>query len=751
MLPAQDPIALVECGPRPVGPDRESVTPHKLSLLALVQQYSESRQQLDAPLTARQRKDTCLLLLQLLQGPELDGARLLVQLRRRLPPEQLSGLCRRLQRLRDAGVEGLSELVAGVKQLIAEAGPRRLAVSCSSVVGFFVRRMVLAFTRLPFHEVTRVYAEFAAYHAAGRFPDGAEEPPVPTMADSADCMDLGDVSDAAVVSIGGDDEEQADDSCSWVGQRPSRRQAELLVSTQMELLQTNERRALPPAQLQEVTSRLLRDNPDLAEAHFLSFLNCLRSSELCGAVHSLYHSFDRMGAGGDEPSRGLRYAALSLASLHARFGHRGAALAALREAVTMSQDSNDSRCLQQALTWLYKLTDDEEARQRLMRHAIAKSGELDLHELASLGVQNYTEMMARRGAKPTEAFEQLAISDQINCQHSLPALLASAYSVRSALCSLYGRPGLAHLCSQLLLCIDTSGSGRHGAPVCGEPVALAAGTVARHLAGQGEYARAEQVLSWAAEQFPPAGAEARLVRQQWLEMEAERALLAGRCESAQEAATALTALDPASGRLRRAQLHLLRGEPAECEQLLAQLLAAQPPPVPERLVQLLLLRAELRAASADYAGAAEPLLAALAECQRRRLRGARCSVLLRLAAVQLQLGLRGPAAQLAEKLALPLLTHGSLHERARLYLLRARCLLAEEPPRRRDALPLLEEAAHLLTRLQAWLLLKTVFHLRAVTFHELDERAERNTAASQYRQLMAQHPTLDGVHLMRIS
>ena len=518
----------------------------------------------------------------------------------------------------------------------------------------------------------------------------------------------------------------------------------------MELLQTNERRALPPAQLQEVTARLLSDNPDLAEAHFLSFLNCMRVGELCGAIHSLYHSFDRMGAAGDEPSRGLRYAALSLASLHARFGHRGAALAALREAVTMSQDGNDSRCLQQALTWLYKLTDDEEARQGLMRHAIAKSGELDLHELASLGVQNYTEMMARRGAKPADALEQLARSDQINCQHSLPALLASAYAVRSALCSLYGRPGLATLCSQLLLCMDT-GAGRHGTPVCGEPVALAAGTLARHLAGQGEYARADQVLSWAADQFAPSGAEARLVRKQWLELEAERALLAGRCEPAQEAAAALTALDPAAGRLRRAQLHLLRGEPAECERLLAELLAAQPPPVPEQRVQLLLLRAELRAASADYAGAAEPLLTALAECRRRRLRGARCSVLLRLAAVQLQLGLRRPAAQLAERLALPLLTHGSLQERARLHLLRARCLLAERPARRREALPLLEESARLLTRLQAWLLLKTVLHLRAVIFHELDERAERNAAASQYRQLVTQHPTLDGVHLLRVS
>ncbi|XP_037084858.1 anaphase-promoting complex subunit 5-like [Pollicipes pollicipes] len=441
--------------------------------------------------------------------------------------------------------------MAGVDLLTADQGARRPAVAPSSVVGFFVRRMSLALARLPFHEVTRVFAEFAAYHAAGDFP------PVGAAAEPDD-MELGP-EPAEDVAGNDDNGPPPDDSCSWAGQRPSRRQAELLVSTQMELLQTNEKLALPPAPLQEVAARLLRDNPDLAEAHFLSFLNCLRVGELCGAVHSLYHSFDRMGAAaGGEPSRGLRYAALSLAALHARFGHRRAALAAIREAVTMSQDGNDSVCLQEALTWLYKLADDDETRGSLMRHAISKSGELQLHELASLGVQNYTELMAQCGARPADAFQQLARSDQINCQHSLPALLASGYAVRAALCALYGRPGLASLCGQLLLCLDTAGAGPHSAPVCGEPVALAAGQLARQLAAHGHYARADQ-------------------------------------------------------------------------------------------------------------------------------------------------------------------------------------------------LPLLDESARLLGQLEAWLLLKTVLHMRAVTWHELGDRDERNAAASQYRQLVTQHPTLDGRHLLRVT
>jgi len=63
--------------------------------------------------------------------------------------------------------------------------------------------------------------------------------------------------------------------------------------------------------------------------HYLSYLNCLRVKEFCGASDSLFHCFDRnsfvsdsKGNNQDEKSRGFRYAALNLAVLHAQFGHK---------------------------------------------------------------------------------------------------------------------------------------------------------------------------------------------------------------------------------------------------------------------------------------------------------------------------------------------------------------------------------------------------------------------------------------------
>lgn len=44
-----------------------------------------------------------------------------------------------------------------------------------------------------------------------------------------------------------------------------------------------------------------------------------------------------------------RFAALHLAQLHFKFGHKNAALAATREAVDLSQLAGDTSCLQHAM------------------------------------------------------------------------------------------------------------------------------------------------------------------------------------------------------------------------------------------------------------------------------------------------------------------------------------------------------------------------------------------------------------------
>lgn len=107
----------------------------------------------------------------------------------------------------------------------------------------------------------------------------------------------------------------------------SRRQAELFIASQAALLSGNEEKAFNPKDLNIHIRNLLKTNPDLAEAHFLNYLNYLRVKEFCGAIRSLYHCFDRnvlIDSKGnvDEKSKGFRFAALNLAVLHFHFGHK---------------------------------------------------------------------------------------------------------------------------------------------------------------------------------------------------------------------------------------------------------------------------------------------------------------------------------------------------------------------------------------------------------------------------------------------
>lgn len=93
----------------------------------------------------------------------------------------------------------------------------------------------------------------------------------------------------------------------------------------------------------------------------MSYLNCLRVNEYCGALDSLYHCFDRLAPLENRPTtddklRTFRYAALNLAALHAQFGYKELSQLALKEAIMLAQEAGDNVCLQLAHSWVYYLT-----------------------------------------------------------------------------------------------------------------------------------------------------------------------------------------------------------------------------------------------------------------------------------------------------------------------------------------------------------------------------------------------------------
>ena len=148
--------------------------------------------------------------------------------------------------------------------------------------------------------------------------------------------------------------------------------------------------------------------PNLPQAYFLRYLNCLGHQEYEGATESLHQYFDyalhlhdvkvnniQKGPDGEYiniPRRGRRhkivvqYAVLNLAAMQFHFGRLEEALLAVNETIRVAQQNGDHRCVTLALSWLYRIkaAQRDVRAPRLLKRCIERSSELKLNELNQL-------------------------------------------------------------------------------------------------------------------------------------------------------------------------------------------------------------------------------------------------------------------------------------------------------------------------------------------------------------------------------
>ena len=507
---------------------------------------------------------------------------------------------------------------------------------------------------------------------------------------------------------------------SFIPNRMTRTQAELYIANQVELLQSSEANAHNPEQIDQLTQAILRDNPDLSQAHFLSYLNCLRVKDYCEAINNLRKCFsgtsalanksqlDYMQSGSltniEDSNRGYRYAALNIAALHARFNHKEEATAALREAIMMAQESNDHVCLQHALSWLYRIQPEAE-RLKLIERCISKSQELGLSYLQSLGEQALSLFTAIVGlSSPSVVMDILTRSDMLNCQHSITELVTSSYSQKSAFWSMYGRSHMSSTLSQLLLNLDNTGhrltGKRKGSEVVyatGEATAISLSNLIRHLHDQGQEKLVDKLIRLAKYLFND---ESSICGEIWrytsLQVEFERSLFETNWPKASatiaetEAFCTISTNSPgyADKNIRletlfmRLQLNIYRGDAeaaANIRKTIFQDLTGSDEKtklIPQQQVRLLLFDAEIACMTNSYSTAIPPLLEAAAVCDKNNLEFHRAIIALHTGHIQLQIGLLSKALYFVRKSLPIILSHGSLFECGRAKLLLAKCIVA---------------------------------------------------------------------------
>ena len=747
----------------PAPAPREHITPHRLAVVLLVREYCQLRAGLGL-VSPAERSGACLLVLGLVQAPDLALAALCAKVEAGVPAGLAAAWAAGVARLQHEGVAGVMDLVASIEKLLASDSGCH--VSRASVLGLLLRRVYLTFDRLTFSEVSGLRQQVETYYTAGRAALARLLEEEGEQADSLGDMSLDCDASAAEFRLpsllAAAPPAMAQEELATAG--VSRRQADLLIAQQASLLQTAECAALPPAELQAEVARILASCPALPEAHFLSYLNCLRVRDVAGAEHALYASFaqpaDRLApkASQEEVSKGFRYAALNLAAFHSRLGHTEEAMAGVREATTMAQEAADHTCLQHVLSLLYRTVGGEE-RRRLVERCIGRCSDLSLSYLASLGIQAASQHALATAAGPEQVLELLTRSDVLNCQHSIAELQAVSYMCKAAAWGQYGRPGLAASLAQLLLQTNTADPARAGNHYSGEPTAIALATVALRLESAGHPAPADLVLAQADRLFPPARSEYSKIiaagRQRLLLWRATAQLDWTRALAAVELLEAVDAPDAA---LLRAELCFKQGRAVEAREGVQAVLRAAP--AAEVLVRALLLLADIHCWSGDPAGAVEQLVRGAEAARAARLQLLHSQARLQLAHCQLLLGCHQAAAA-ARRCLPPLLAHGSLVDASRAWLLAARARVAAShgapPPERRAELL---QGAAMVSRAKEGLscagdvvrvkdclyLLARLYHHLALhqvptsPFHHFTISQERNMAAQQYKKLEDLYP-----------
>ncbi|XP_067002288.2 anaphase-promoting complex subunit 5 isoform X2 [Anabrus simplex] len=719
------------------------------------------------PVPPQVRRDFCMLVLKLIQCPDMelrDLHDLLHGNKYILLEEHLKTFHANMEDIYKNGVGSIGGVMQNVKQLMVEPSPLQPAVYKTSIIGLYLRRIVVYFDKLSFSQVVSIYQSFRKYYERAAMKKGVVECKDDTLSSGHEVeMSLCDATspcpESSEISQSSDKiivETKLERGC-W-----SRRQAELFIAQQASLIQTDEMSALPPPQLQEKITDLLLANSECGEAHYLSYLNCLRVKEFAGAIHSLFHAFDRntlisegKTANQEEKNKGFRYAELNLAMLFAQFSHRQEALSALKEAIMLAHDMNDCVCLQYALAWLYKLTYDN--KEGLIERSITKSSDLNLSYLTSLAIQSYAQYAGSSGGKPSLVFDLLMKSDVLNCQHSMIDLLSNSYAQKAALWCLYGKTEMASLSSQLLLHLNTSNPTQGLVAYNGEAICVAICNVVNILAEQGEYHLASRILYNAQERFPHEPMAHSWIFSQQLLCFTE-AIHNGKWQDAEQAIAHLAAIDKGECHLRRAELQIAKSNypaAADCVNAVLEycrLHAKEDYNCLSLRVRALILAAELQCcsnvATSAPTGAISLLTSALAITQIHFLDYLTAIVSLHLAKLQLQMGLPNQALKLINESLLVILSHGSYFDQARALVLYAECKVAAAanlPEEARnsailEAIQMLNKSKSNFLKVEAYSRVKDVLYLQVLLYNELGYVSERKKCALEFRQWDGQYP-----------
>ncbi|KAK2902414.1 anaphase-promoting complex subunit 5 [Channa argus] len=731
---------------------KDWVTPYKISVLALLYEMTASK------LTLPERRRLNKLILPLQQGPDLTLDQFLKTVEE-CCPQTAYAVKLRLHEMADGELKDMEYFFSTLTTPFTSFDTEPYK---TSVVGLFMRHMLLAYNKLSFSQVYKLYKSLQHYYHSHYAKPTDGQVGLPALAADDSEMDLTSTED----TIERIDKEELDtplheselrnDNTTTKGPL-SQKQAEYFLARQAYLLKNDENKALKPAALQEELNNMLKFNPDFAEAHYLNYLNSMRVQDIFLSAHSLLHYFDRLILSGNEGKsngddgygRSLRYAALNLASLHCRFGHYKQADLALQEAIRIAQESNDHVCLQHCLSWLYTLEQMKGSDSTVLTEdSVKMAAHFCLPYLASLGIQSLVQQGATQGKTAHKLMDALKDTDILHWKHSLSELIEISLAQTTSIWRMYGKSTMALQQAQLLLNMSSLEPVNFGVQQNNtEAFAVALCHLAELHAEQGLYSAVSEILQHLKEQFPPHTQHAKLWMLCDLKIQFERHMNEGKCHLAEPLVTAISALNKTEGLYRKAQVLKALNRSTEAYSILQRLqVHCEKTKCAEMVIRVMLCTAELHWESSGFSTALPLLLQALALARQHHLQSLASETILHLSFTQLMLGIPEQALSVLHEAIEPVLAHGSVMDKGRALLLTARCQMAGAGFRPNGqgqadlhlaalAVDTLNEAAAYFSKLNCKERLRDVHYLQAQLHQSLGHTSQCNKSAMLFRLL----------------
>lgn len=408
----------------------ETITPHKVIVVFLVQEYLKIKFEngdRDNVYPAKYRRQFTMALLRLIQYPDLSYKDLhacLSSPHDGIDPRLLRNFETLMENVNQAGVDILFDLQIFISQLLTERD--QIDVSQLSIVGFYVRRILLALNKMSFPDIIELYKSVRVYYDRGSRTVNI------LSADQGDSMVISNIGEDSSAILMEDitplqqprtprsqpvstplsllptvliPSKEKNGYSKW-----SVKQANLFILQQCNLLENDETRAMRPIELQQRLKDITQDIPFYTQAHILSYMNSLRIRDYFNAMDAFHSSYDRTATRGNTQTKllndqaqpipvnsnnkGLQYSSLNLAILHVQFGHTQEALASLKECIMLAQEAGDRICLQLAQSWLCLL---DCTYVLLCENSIGSDLENSAMQAVSLGVQFIVNVAAMSG------------------------------------------------------------------------------------------------------------------------------------------------------------------------------------------------------------------------------------------------------------------------------------------------------------------------------------------------------------------